>query len=123
MDAVMASGTTAHLAFCPNAGVVVERAKAQGAGHSLFLQIPMWNAFDSPGRLQHIERSVLIADLRGDAVSDGPAAWELGGFYAEYEAFLGDLLAGRTPSPSLREARQSVVVAEHIRGRRSEYRA
>jgi predicted dehydrogenase len=123
MDGVMASGTTAHLAFCPNAGVVVERAKAQADGHSLFLHVPMWNAFDSPGRLQHHDRGVCIADLRGDTVSDGPAAWELGGFYGEYEAFLGDLAAGRPPSPSLREARQSVVVAEHIRERRSEYRA
>ena len=34
----------------------------------------------------------------------------------------GDLAAGRTPSPSLREARQSVVVAEHIRERRSAYK-
>jgi myo-inositol 2-dehydrogenase / D-chiro-inositol 1-dehydrogenase len=123
MDAVMASGATAHLAFCPNAGVVVERAKAHAAGHSLFLQVPMWNAFDSPGRLQHVHRGVCTADLRGDAVSDGPAAWELGGFYAEYEGFLGDLAAARAPSPSLPEARQSVVVAEHIRERRSEYRA
>jgi myo-inositol 2-dehydrogenase / D-chiro-inositol 1-dehydrogenase len=123
MDAVLASGATAHLAFCPNAGVVVERAKAHAAGHSLFLQVPMWNAFDSPGRLQHLDRGVCIADLRGDAVSDGPAAWELGGFHAEYEAFLGDLEAGRSPGPSLRDARQSVVVAEHIRERRSQYRA
>jgi len=123
MDAVMASGATAHLAFCPNAGVVVERATAHAGAHSLFLQIPMWNAFDSPGRLQHLDRGVCVADLRGDAVSDGPAAWELGGFYAEYEAFLGDLAAGRSPGPSLRAARQSVVVAEHIRERRKEYRA
>jgi myo-inositol 2-dehydrogenase / D-chiro-inositol 1-dehydrogenase len=123
MDAVMASGTTAHLAFCPNAGVVVERAEAHAVGHSLFLQVPMWNAFDSPGRLQHLDQGVSVADLRGDAVSDGSTAWELGGFYAEYEAFLGDLAGGRTPGPSLREARQSVVVAEHIRERRSEYRA
>jgi myo-inositol 2-dehydrogenase/D-chiro-inositol 1-dehydrogenase len=123
MDAVMASGATAHLAFCPNAGVVVERAKVHAAGHSLLLQVPMWNAFDSPGRLQHLERGVCVADLRGDAVSDGPAAWELGGFYAEYEAFLGDLAAGVTPEPSLREARQSVIVAQHIRERRSEYKA
>jgi predicted dehydrogenase len=123
MDAVMASGATAHLAFCPNAGVVVERAQAHAGGHSLFLQVPMWNAFDTPGRLQHLDRGVCIADLRGDVVGDGPAAWELGGFYAEYDAFLGDLAAGRVPGPSLREARQSVVVAEHIRERRSEYRA
>ena len=32
-------------------------------------------------------------------LGDGTSSWELGGFYAEYEAFLGDLAAGRTPVP------------------------
>ena len=99
MDAVLASGATAHLAFCPTAGVVVERAKVHLAGHSLFLHVPMWNAFDSPGRLHHLD-----ARHRGigpGGGSDGATAWELGGFYAEYEAFLGDIAAGRTPGPSL----------------------
>jgi predicted dehydrogenase len=123
MDAVMATGATAHLAFCPTTGVVIERAKVHATGHSFFLRIPMWDAFDSPGRLQHLERGVKVAEVRGDVVGDGLAAWELGGFYAEYEAFLGDLAAGRVPAPSLGEARQSVVVAEHIRERRSEYKA
>jgi myo-inositol 2-dehydrogenase/D-chiro-inositol 1-dehydrogenase len=123
MDAVMSTGATAHLAFCPTAGVVVERAQVHATGHSFFLKIPMWNAYDSPGRLQHLEQGVCVADLGGETVGDGPAAWEQGGFYSEYEAFLGDLTAGRAPRPSLAEARQSVVVAEHIRERRSEYKA
>jgi predicted dehydrogenase len=123
LDAVMASGATAHLAFCPVAGVVVERAAVQAAGHTFFLQVPMWDAFDSPGRLQHLEGGRLAADLSGEVVSDGPAAWERGGFYAEYVAFLGNLAEGRSLGPSLREARQSVAVAEQIRHRRSEFRA
>jgi myo-inositol 2-dehydrogenase/D-chiro-inositol 1-dehydrogenase len=123
LDAVMASGATANLAFCTTAGVVVERAQAHQAGHSVFLQVPMWDAFDSPGRLQHLERGAPARDVGGDAVSDGATAWELGGFYAEYEAFLGDLAAGRSPGPTLQDTRQSVVVAEHIRERRSEYKA
>jgi predicted dehydrogenase len=123
MDAVMGTGATAHLAFCPNAGVVVERATVQATGHTFFLRVPMWDAFDSPGRLEHVEKGRPAADLTGDAVSDGPSAWERGGFYGEYVAFLGDLMVGRAPSPSLREARQSVAVAEAIRERRSEYHA
>jgi len=122
MDAVMASGCTAHLAFCPTAGVVVERATVHASGHTFFLRVPMWDAFDSPGRLEHVENGRPVADLTGDSVSDGPASWERGGFFAEYAAFLGDLAAGRTPTPSLREARQSVAVAEAMRQRRSELR-
>jgi len=121
MDATLASGASAHLAFCPVAGVVVERATVETEGHTLFLHVPMWGAFDSPGRLQHLEGGRLVADLTGDTLGDGTESWELGGFFGEYRAFLGALAAGRAPSPSLREARQSVAVAERIRRRESEY--
>jgi predicted dehydrogenase len=123
MDATMASGATAHLAFCPVAGVVVERAVVEAEGHTFFLHVPMWGAFDSPGRLQHLEGGALVADVTGGSLGDGTAPWELGGFFAEYGAFLGGLATGRAPSPSLREARQSVAVSEHIRQRRSEFTA
>ena len=52
----MRSGVTAHLSFCPMAGVVVERAEIHARDHTLFVEIPMWNAYDSPGRLVHLER-------------------------------------------------------------------
>lgn len=120
MDAVMASGATAHLAFSPVAGVVVERATVHADGHTFSLHVPMWGAIDSPGRLQHFAGGLLSSECSGDAAL---AAFELGGFYSEYEAFLGDLAAGHTPSPSLRESRQSVEVAEQIRHRKSEFRA
>ena len=122
VDAVMTSGATAHLAFCPVAGVLVERAAAHAHGHTLFLHVPMWNGVDSPGRLWHFAGGKLAADLGGDRVGDGTALFELGGFYRETVAFLDALAAGRTPSPSLRESRQSVEIAEHIRERREEYR-
>lgn len=123
MEATMVSGATAHLAFCPVAGVVVERATVHAFDHTFYLQVPMWGAVDSPGRLQHFHKGALAVESRGDEGSGGVNPFELGGFYAEYEAFLGDLKAGRTPAPSLREARQSVEVAELIRHRRSEFRA
>jgi predicted dehydrogenase len=123
VDAVLASGATAHLAFCPAAGVVVERATVHAAAHTLFLRIPMWDGFDSPGRLEHLEDGRLVADVAGDGAGGGSAAFERGGFYAEYEAFLGALAAGRPPAPSLRESRQSVEVAACIRGRESEFHA
>ena len=119
VDAVMASGATAHLAFCPAAGVAAERATIHAGSHTLFVRIPMWDALDSPGHLEHLERGALVADLRGE----GTDAFVLAGFYAEYEAFLGDLAAGRTPSPSLLESRQSVQIAECVRERREEFRA
>jgi myo-inositol 2-dehydrogenase/D-chiro-inositol 1-dehydrogenase len=122
VDAVMASGATAHLAFCPVAGVLVERAVAHVHGRSLFLNVPMWSGVDAPGRLWHYQGGRLAAELGGDQVGDGTALFELGGFYRETAAFLDALLAGRAPSPGLRESRQSVAIAECIRHRAGEYR-
>jgi len=123
MDARMVSGATAQLAFCPVAGVLVERAAVHALDHTLFVNVPLWNAFDSPGRLQHLERGRRVAEIAGSSLSGGQEPFELGGFHAEYEAFLEALAAGRTPSPSLREARQSVAIAEQMRLRRDEFRA
>ncbi len=122
VDAVMTSGATAHLAFCPVAGVLVERATVHAHGHTLFLHVPMWSGVDSPGRLRHFAGGKAVADLGGDQVGDGTALFELGGFYRETAAFLDDVGAGRPPSPSLRESRQSVEIAEHIRARREVFR-
>jgi predicted dehydrogenase len=123
VDAVLVSGATAHLAFCPTAGAVVERATVHAGANTLFLRIPMWGPLDSPGRLQHVERGQVVADLAGDHLGGASDACVLGGFYGEYEAFLGDLAAGRTPSPSLRQSRQSVEIAECVRRRDKEVRA
>ena len=123
VDAVMASGATAHLAFCPVAGVLVERATAHAHGHTLFLHVPMWSGVDSPGRLWHFAGGKLAAELGGDRVGDGTALFELGGFYRETVAFLDAVAAGREPSPSLRESRQSVEIAEQIRARAAGYHA
>jgi myo-inositol 2-dehydrogenase / D-chiro-inositol 1-dehydrogenase len=122
LDAVMASGATAHLAFCPVAGVAVERAVVHARGETFFLHVPMWEAFDSPGLLQHLHDDRIEARVTGDALSPDAKPFELGGFLAEYEAFLGALARGEVPSPTLREARQSVAVAEHVRRRSTEYR-
>jgi len=83
----------------------------------------MWGPLDAPGHLQQVERGQVVADLAGDVLGQGAEACVLGGFYGEYEAFLGDLAAGRTPSPSLRESRQSVEIAECLRRRDEEFHA
>jgi predicted dehydrogenase len=122
VDGVLTSGATAHLAFCPVAGVLVERATAHAHGHTLFLRVPMWNGVDSPGRLRHFTAGRLAADVSGEQVGDGTALFELGGFYGETVAFLDAVAAGRAPSPGLRESRQSVAIAEHVRARREAFR-
>jgi predicted dehydrogenase len=123
VDAVMASGATAHLAFCPVAGVLVERATVHAHSHTLLLHVPMWSGVDSPGRLWHFVGGKLSDELSGDRVGDGTALHELGGFYRETVAFLDAVAADRRPSPSLAESRQSVEIAQRIRERAPEFRS
>ena len=121
MDCELASGATAILSFCPVAGVVIERATVHLQDHTLFLDVPIWNACDSPGRLRHLEKSEVRLDVTGNQVSDGPEWYELSGFYGENAAFFDDLRAGRRPAGDLRSARQSVAVMQCLRERRLEY--
>jgi predicted dehydrogenase len=118
LDAVMTSGATAQLSFCPVAGVVVERATLHVKDDTLYVRIPMWDAYDAPGRLEHVQRGRLLKGIAGQA---GAPSFVLGGFYGETEAFFDALAAGRAPGPSLADARQSVAVAECIHRREKEF--
>ena len=123
VDAVLSNGATAHLAFCPVAGVLVERATAHAGDETFFVQVPMWSGVDSPGRLVQFTKGELVSELSGSVCGDGTELFELGGFYRETAAFLDALGSGQRPSPDLREARQSVAIAQHIRERLPEFRA
>jgi predicted dehydrogenase len=119
VEATLASGATAHLSFCPVAGVVVERACVHALDHTLFLEVPMWAGFDAPGRLQHLDRGVLVEEVRGEAAEP----FVQGGFATEVAAFLDGVREGRPLAPDLAESRQSLELAEVLRARREEFLA
>jgi predicted dehydrogenase len=121
MDCEMASGATAHLNFCPVTGVIVERATVSLFDHTYFLSIPIWQAFDSPGRLQHLVRGELAEDLDGGTLEGAQEMYIASGFYGENASFLDDLRAGRRPEGDIRSGLQSVEIADAIRQRLPEY--
>jgi myo-inositol 2-dehydrogenase / D-chiro-inositol 1-dehydrogenase len=123
VDAVMAWGATAQLAFHPVAGVIVERATVHATGHTLFLDLPVAGSSDIPGRLRHLERGQPQLELQGPAQGPDAEPFVLAGFFAQYEAFFEALARGRAPSPDLRESRQAVALAACLRQRETEYRS
>jgi predicted dehydrogenase len=122
MDCTFASGVTAHLNFTPVSGAVLERATVHALNHLYGLHLPVWDAFDVPGRLFHLEKGNLVEDVTGPQVSGGEENFILNGFSQEDAAFFDDIRAGRFPQGSLETGRQVVEIAQCIRERRGEYR-
>jgi predicted dehydrogenase len=121
MDCTFTSGATGQLNFCPVAGVVVERATIHACNHTFFLNLPIWNAFDAPGRLMHLEKGKVVFDATGPQISGSDEEFILNGFYGENASFFDDIRTGKRPKGSLETGRQSVEIADFIRERKSEY--
>jgi len=121
MDCTFVSGATGQLNFCPVAGVVVERATVHACNHTFMLNLPIWNAFDAPGRLVHLEKGKVVLDATGPQVSGSDEEFILNGFYGENVSFFDDIRLGKRPEGSLETGRQSVEIADFIRERKTEY--
>jgi predicted dehydrogenase len=121
MECEFASGATAHLNFCPNTGVIIERATVTLLDHAFMLNAPIWAAYDTPGRLLHLHRGETVVDISGDSICAADQMYINSGFYGENAAFLDDLRAGRRPVGDIASGLQSVEIADCIRRRLPEY--
>lgn len=121
MDCRFESGATAQLSFCPVSGVVVERAVVNSYDNTWFMNLPIWNAADFPGRLTHYKKGRLALDMTGDDISGEKDLYITNGFYNENESFFNNIKAGRRPEGDLKSALQSVEIADFIRNRKLEY--
>lgn len=120
--AEMESGATATLSFCPVAGETAERITGQAEGDSFHLRLPVWGSPDIPGRLIHRRKNELLLDVPCPAASLEGEMSAANGFYAENAAFFDAVRGGLRLEGDLRNARQSLEVAQCLRERRAEYR-
>jgi myo-inositol 2-dehydrogenase/D-chiro-inositol 1-dehydrogenase len=121
MDGRFMCGARFHVRICPAAGAVIERAAVHLHGHSLYLELPIWNAVDAPGRLVHLAAGKLVREVSGTALHPGSGLFETGGFLQETMRFLDDVRAGRMPPSDLASAVQSVQVMERMALRARSY--
>ncbi|HWL50995.1 MAG TPA: Gfo/Idh/MocA family oxidoreductase [Chthoniobacteraceae bacterium] len=117
IEALTQCGTRVHMNFQPVAGVVLERASIHGLEQSMTLDIPVWGAYDSPGRLRHWHQDRLVHEISGSELMPGEEMYEQSGFYAENEAFFESVRHHRPATPGLRDACQSVALMEAFRRR------
>ena len=120
MECVFRSGATGQLAFCPVAGVAMERITVNALGDTWFANLPVWGSVDVPGRLLWYHQNKILADLAGDTLSGG-APFETGGFYREDASFFDEIRGGGKPDGDVGTALQSVEIADCIRNRLPRY--
>ena len=121
MDCLMRSGATAQLSFCPMTGAVAERAIVHAGESTFHLDIAMAGGVGAPGRLTHYRAGRVELEVTAPEAAGSDEPFVIEGFFGENAAFFDALRAGRRPDGDLRDARQSVEVAQHIRERREEY--
>ncbi len=121
LDCRFRGGTTAQLAFCPEAGMEMERLVLNARDVTFFVELPGWEPVDPPGAIvQFVKgertRSITEADLGG-----GTELYERIGFYGENATFFDALRAGRRPEGGVEDSLQAVEIADCIRGGQAVY--
>ena len=107
MDCSLESGATAHIGVCPVSGCIVERVVIHSHDHTFFLNMPLWSAFDWPGRLQHVRCGELVEEFIGTDLTPSGNEFEVSGFYDENASFFEDIRNHRPPYGDACDARQS----------------
>lgn len=119
MDCEMTSGARAALHFFPVSGVLLERATVLTKDQTFFLHLGVEHSIDYPGRLSQYAQGEAVLTHEHEA---NESVIKTGGFYDEHAAFFDDIRAGRKPVHDLQSGLQSVVIAQCIRRRVTEYR-
>jgi len=121
LDCRFRAGCTAQLAFCPEAGMEMERLVLNAQDVTFFVDLPGWEPVDPPGAIvQFVKgertRSITEADLGGSG-----ELCERIGFYGENATFFDELRAGRRPAGGVEESLQAVEIADCIRREQTVY--
>jgi predicted dehydrogenase len=114
LDCLFKNGVAARINFCPCAGAVVERACVNAKDHTFFLQTPIWNGFDTPGELVHVEKGKLASRVFGQDLGCGSEMFETNGFYDENVSFFENVRMSRPSRDDIQSALQAVEIAESI---------
>ncbi len=117
LSGVCESGTRIRISFQPMAGLVTERATIHALNHTWSIDVPVWSA---GGQFRHWKDDTLVAENSTNIVGSNCELHEASGFAAEIRAFFTAVQTGETPTPSLAEAIQPVVLMEAIRQRTTE---
>jgi len=109
------NGTAFQIAFVPVGGAVIERITVNCHTHTFFVELPVWNNLDVPGRLTHVHESRLVDVVHGDTLCDSTEMFEVSGFYNENRLYFEELRSKKEQICDLESTVQSVELEDCIR--------
>jgi predicted dehydrogenase len=119
----MKSGATATLNFYPVSGAVVERMVINTAEYTFFVNIPVWDSIDSPGKIISVEKNEIINELSLNDKRQNVDTFEQFGFYGEDLAFFDAVRSGKKLSPDIHQSLQTIELMECIQKKVRTYNA
>lgn len=122
LNAEFENGAYAQISFAPVAGAVIERLSVNTLNNTFFVDLPVWNNIDVPGKLVHIENNQKVETITGDMLSDSTQMYELTGFYDENRLFFEHLRNNDEIICDLESAIQSVEIEDCIRNSQTSYK-
>jgi len=116
--ALYEEGAVSNISFLTSSGCVVERIFVSCTDYAFFLEMPVWNGMDMPGRLVCATAGKAYKEIIGTL----DTMYESSGFYGESECFFNEIRAGVAPYSDVAGSAQAVAIADAMRHREKEYR-
>lgn len=116
--ALYEGGAVSNISFLTSSGCVVERIFVSCTDYAFFLEMPVWNGMDMPGRLVCATAGKAYKEIIGTL----DTMYESSGFYGESECFFNEIRAGAAPYSDVAGSAQAVAIADAMRHREKEYR-
>ncbi len=110
MQSLMKNGVFSKLSFVNSAGTIVERVTIHGKDNTIFINLPIWNAYDAPGKMIHIQNGNIIETRIGDE----SAMYLSNGFYNENKTFFDSLRDAKPLKPNIDSCLQPMEIEHYI---------
>lgn len=115
LDGRLKSGAEVHMAFCPQSGVTLERITVTASEYTGELRLPVWGAYDSPGRASFFQNETAYEISRAET-----DIFFTNGFYHQVKIFLDGIKNGRSPVHTIETCMQSMAVMEALKKKEKE---
>ena len=116
LDGKFENGAFFQISLVPTGGAITERVTVNTVNHSFFVDLPMWENIDVPGKLLQVTENNKCQVVSGDELCDSTDMYEVSGFYDENRLFFEHLR--NYPNDiinDLQTAVQSVEIEDCIR--------